>query len=376
VDGGQLAHLGVDRRAAARLRLLVEGVPCRGGQAAEALRRDASVSPRHRQRARRLDCGARREPPATAVRPVEIRPLADHPGDPRPADGQVPLELLDAAAPDLRLDRPRHGAPRDAHRGVARLRTPGRRGRPREPPLLLRGHPPDHHRRPADHARPAGRAAGAHVPRVAEQADVRDPGGPRDGDDADVRASAPLLAAASALVVAACSSSTQPTPIPPSTPDPPKITCPAPQTIQMVTTDASIPVTYGTATAIGGKPPVTVTCRPESGSPFKVGQTTVICTATDAVGQADSCSFAVTVLPPPRLVATTFVGFGDSITAGESGLGVLSGTAALEPFSRFRPTVLLPASQWYTTVLQQSLAARYRTQTPTVANAGKTGEAV
>ena len=144
----------------------------------------------------------------------------------------------------------------------------------------------------------------------------------------------------------------------------------------MVTTDASIPVTYGTATAIGGKPPVTVTCRPESGSPFKVGQTTVICTATDAVGQADSCSFAVTVLPPPRLVATTFVGFGDSITAGESGLGVLSGTAALEPFSRFRPTVLLPASQWYTTVLQQSLAARYRTQTPTVANAGKTGEAV
>ena len=35
----------------------------------------------------------------------QVRPVAHHSRDPRSGDGQVPVELLDAAAADLRLDR-------------------------------------------------------------------------------------------------------------------------------------------------------------------------------------------------------------------------------------------------------------------------------
>jgi lysophospholipase L1-like esterase len=49
-----------------------------------------------------------------------------------------------------------------------------------------------------------------------------------------------------------------------------------------------------------------------------MGSTAVTCTATDAVGRTASCSFAVSVVPPPpRLGVTTILAFGDSITEGE-----------------------------------------------------------
>ena len=53
VDARQRADLAVDRRAPARLRLLAEGVPRRGRQATEAVRRDASLPAGDRQRAGR-----------------------------------------------------------------------------------------------------------------------------------------------------------------------------------------------------------------------------------------------------------------------------------------------------------------------------------
>ena len=62
-----------DRRAPARLRLLAEGVPRRGRQAAEAVRRDAPVPAGDRQRAGRRDQRSRGQPPRAAARHVEVR---------------------------------------------------------------------------------------------------------------------------------------------------------------------------------------------------------------------------------------------------------------------------------------------------------------
>src|SRR5207253_6536063 len=54
-----------------------------------------------------------------------------------------------------------------------------------------------------------------------------------------------------------------------------------------------------TVTASGGCSPPTVVANPPSGSTFPVGTTTVTATASDTCGNSASCSFTVTVLPPP-----------------------------------------------------------------------------
>ncbi|MCX6923809.1 MAG: HYR domain-containing protein, partial [Verrucomicrobia bacterium] len=58
-----------------------------------------------------------------------------------------------------------------------------------------------------------------------------------------------------------------------------------------------------TATATDNCPGVTVSCLPPSGSMFQKGVTTVKCTATDAAGNTNSCSFTVTIrdLEPPSV---------------------------------------------------------------------------
>jgi lysophospholipase L1-like esterase len=174
------------------------------------------------------------------------------------------------------------------------------------------------------------------------------------------------------LIASGCGSSTAPTP-PPPTEDPPTITCPAPQSSQLAT-GTSIAVTFS-ATTSKGKAPVTVTCTPPSGSLFDIGVHTVSCTATDALGRsAQACTFAVTVLPPappPTLLVTSFLAFGDSITWGEDG----NSTTTITP-SRFLPRFQLPPGQIYPDVLRQELAARYSTQTVRVDNGGKPGEAI
>ena len=129
-----------------------------------------------------------------------------------------------------------------------------------------------------------------------------------------------LLAIGCALLAGGCANSTSPTP-PPVTEDPPKISCPAPQTIQL-TSGNSIPVPFASPTFVNGKPPVTTSCTLQSGSIFNVGTTTVSCTATDALQRADVCSFAITVLavpPPPKLAVTRFLRVRRQHHQGEDG---------------------------------------------------------
>jgi hypothetical protein len=68
-------------------------------------------------------------------------------------------------------------------------------------------------------------------------------------------------------------------------------------------------VIYPPPIVSGGCPAITTNCVPPSGSRFPVGITTVVCTASDSVGQVVQCSFPVTVLdlePPVINCATNF----------------------------------------------------------------------
>jgi lysophospholipase L1-like esterase len=163
-----------------------------------------------------------------------------------------------------------------------------------------------------------------------------------------------------------------PVPAPP-TPDPPKITCPAAQTTQSVD-GVQATVTFSAPIVLNGKAPVTTACTPAPGSTFTIGQKTVTCSTTDALQRTDSCSFLVTVLMPPKLATTSFLAFGDSITAGEDGQNSVAPSASLMS-ARFHPSVLFPFGQRYPTELQQQLADHYKTQSPTVDNQGLPGEA-
>jgi len=91
----------------------------------------------------------------------------------------------------------------------------------------------------------------------------------------------------------------------------------------------------------------------------------VTCTTTDAIARTASCSFAVTVTPPPpRLKYTKFMAFGDSITAGE----VPDPTdSSLVRLRSVQPDKAYPAQ------LAKLLAARYTGQTITVFNEGLQG---
>jgi lysophospholipase L1-like esterase len=186
------------------------------------------------------------------------------------------------------------------------------------------------------------------------------------------------LIATCALLAGACGSTTSPTP--PPTEDPPVITCPAPQTVQL-TTGTSIAVTFPNPTTANGKPPVTSSCAPQSGSVFTVGSTSVSCTATDALQRTATCSFGVTVTaaPVPKLTVTRFVSFGDSITAGEDGVDGGPDTSGLcvpkvTTTGGIGQRVILPAAQTYPGQLQALLSSRYTTQSPTVLNRGCPGE--
>ena len=183
------------------------------------------------------------------------------------------------------------------------------------------------------------------------------------------------------LLAGACATSTSPTPTP--TEDPPQITCPAVQPIQLTSGTSSGPVTYA-ATAVKGKAPVTIVCVPPSGSSVTVGTNTVTCTATDALQRPAACSFSVTVLAvvrPPMLTVTRFLAFGDSITAGEDGVDGGPDTSglcqpAVTSTGGIQSRVILPDAQTYPGQLQTKLLALYPTQSPTVVKRGCPGESV
>jgi lysophospholipase L1-like esterase len=177
-------------------------------------------------------------------------------------------------------------------------------------------------------------------------------------------------------MVPACGGTTTPTQVPtpaPFSPDPPRITCPASQAAQSID-GGPTPVAFSAPIVANGQAPVSTTCTPSAGSTFAIGQKTVTCAATDALHRSDSCAFTVTVTGPAKLSTTSFLAFGDSITAGEDGQNSVASSLTIMS-SRFHPSVLMPFAQRYPSLLQQSLADRYRTQSPTVSNQGLPGEA-
>jgi len=121
---------------------------------------------------------------------------------------------------------------------------------------------------------------------------------------------------------------------------------------------------YPLPTVAGGSAPVSLACTPKSGTLFPVGSTIVSCTATDAQQRTDVCTFTVTVTPPPRLLATRFLAYGDSMTEGKIS------SASISPYTP------MPAA--YTSVLTTLLNAQYPAQAATfsVINSGLGGETV
>jgi lysophospholipase L1-like esterase len=147
---------------------------------------------------------------------------------------------------------------------------------------------------------------------------------------------------------------TQPTPVDL------KITCPLPVTGQS-TNGLTAAVSYPPPAVAGGTAPVSAQCSPASGN-FPIGATPVTCTATDARSQSDRCTFTVTVTSPPRIGATRFVAFGDSMTEGK--LALFGPSAIGDP----GPPV------GYVFKLKAMLEARYTAQPLSVTDEGLGGE--
>ncbi len=122
-------------------------------------------------------------------------------------------------------------------------------------------------------------------------------------------------------------------------------------------------MTYASPTVVGGLAPITIVCSPSSGSTFSAGVTSVTCTVNDAQRRSDSCGLTVTVTPPvPRISATRFVAFGDSVTEGKFGPADYTGDPQF------------PAA--YARVLYQLLRDRYTTQDIYMFDRGFGGEQV
>lgn len=86
--------------------------------------------------------------------------------------------------------------------------------------------------------------------------------------------------------------------------EPPVMATP-PGIVRQATSTSGIAVSYSTPTATDNAGTPTVTCAPVSGTVFRIGVTTVTCTATDAAGNSTSRSFTVTVSAPSSGVPAT-----------------------------------------------------------------------
>jgi lysophospholipase L1-like esterase len=166
----------------------------------------------------------------------------------------------------------------------------------------------------------------------------------------------------SAIAAIQCGGNTGgPTPIPPP-PAALSLSCPAPQST-LSPTGLPVAVTYTAPVATGGTAPIATACSPVSGATFALGSTAVSCNAVDARQQTATCSFTVTVTPPPRLSITRYIAFGDSITEGFPHTLV--------------PTLVDPAPVGsYPATLLALLRARYTANTVDVFDEGLGGELV
>jgi len=157
------------------------------------------------------------------------------------------------------------------------------------------------------------------------------------------------------LVAAACDSPMEPTEDPPL-----QLQCAAPVTMQTAGF-TPVDVTYAPPQPSGGAPPYNTACGPLSGSAFPVGETTVRCDVSDAMGRTATCLFPVTVTHVATLAKTRFVAFGDSITEG-----------VVSPAPMF--LMALALHDGYPDELQSRLSSRYPLQNVVVVNRGISGE--
>lgn len=149
--------------------------------------------------------------------------------------------------------------------------------------------------------------------------------------------------------LAACGGHSPPGPTPPVV-DPITLTCPSDVRMEDVP-GTSQNVTFNPPTAIGGAPPLTITCTPASGSSFSIGDTPVACSATDGVRNG-VCSFRVTLIARiPVISVTKFLAFGDSITLGENGVVL-----------RDPEVLVVDTPNSYPVILNSLLEQRYITQ--------------
>jgi lysophospholipase L1-like esterase len=147
---------------------------------------------------------------------------------------------------------------------------------------------------------------------------------------------------------------------PPTAPPPPiGVICPANVSTQASQGQTTVTVIYPAPVVSGGKAPVNTSCNPASGTSFGTGTTPVSCTVSDAGQQSVACTFSVSVAAPsaPRLSATNFMAFGDSLTEGK--------TTQV-------PNVTFDTS--YILKLAAMLQSRYTTQTIVVTGEGQGGE--
>jgi lysophospholipase L1-like esterase len=181
-----------------------------------------------------------------------------------------------------------------------------------------------------------------------------------------------------ALVCALASATCDKSPTTPTQAAIVSISCPGPQTGQ--SSDGNpVVLNYPGPTASGGEGALSTACVPSSGSSFPVGTTNVACTARDAKSQSATCGFPVTVSRVPRISATRFTAFGDSMTEGfvqpcrtTTLTGFARILADIESLSGVRPPVYSAVS--YPVRLQAMLAARYSAQSISVINEGSGGE--
>lgn len=156
------------------------------------------------------------------------------------------------------------------------------------------------------------------------------------------------------------------------------ISCPVPQTATSADGNP-VPVAFPAAVSSGGTGALSTVCTPSSGAAFPVGTSNVTCTAKDTKGQSASCGFQITVTKVPRLSATRFVAFGDSMTEGfeqRCPTTTLTGFAAFLDDARLLRSLRPPgfSAVSYPVQLQSMLAARYSAQTLSIINEGSGGE--
>jgi hypothetical protein len=102
------------------------------------------------------------------------------------------------------------------------------------------------------------------------------------------------------VVVAAPTEPTEPTLVQPTAGEV-TLVCPTIPPVKESGQSGKAAVEFANPVFSDGTMPVTVSCSPKSGSQFRIGTTTVACSATSAAGESFACTTTVTVTDRPKL---------------------------------------------------------------------------